>query len=309
MADRLHQFLGHPADGRQHLTQGKAGEHPTPLLDAVFTLAGGPFFEGMIDLVADPAGLLDGFPHGKDEAGDGHLRPLLQVQTMGMVLSDAIAAAGFSEVGLTFPGVNEDDGHLRLVAVALPDHLGGGAKLSGGPVDGRGGAKAAELKFEDGGRMAVGKGDGIQFPKAVTTAKVVSEFRILVAKDAAVSELEMAGKEGTDTKFGGGTNDRKGGGLDADLAGALPFPSAADGKALRPTEVFTVVGMDQFWFSVIGGGRRRIQTKTFRVFWRPPRNKPRRCKGLGRGYPTRTTRRRRRISDGRPNPIRTDRFR
>ena len=275
----------------------------------MLTLAGGPFFEGMIDLVADPAGFLDGFPHGKDEAGDGCLRPLLQVQTMGMVLSDAIAAAGFSEVGVTFPGMDEDNGYLRLVAVALPDHLGGGAELASGTVDARGGAKAAELEFKDGGRVTVGKGDGIQFPKAITSAEMVAQLGVLVPEDAPIPQLKMTGKEGADTKFGSGADDGKCGGLDADLAGALPFPPAADGKALGPTKVFTVVGMDQFWFSVIGGGRRRIQTKTFRVFWRPPRNKPRRCKGLERGYPTRTTPRGRQTFGGLPSQAGTSRFR
>ena len=80
--------------------------------------------------------------------------------------------------------------------------------------------------------MAVGEGDGIQFPEAVAAAKVVAQFRILVTEDAPVPKLEVAGEKGADAKLGGGTDDRQGGGLDADLPGSLPFPAATDGEPL-----------------------------------------------------------------------------
>jgi hypothetical protein len=92
----------------------------------------------MVDLMADSAGLLDGLPHGKDQARDRHIGPLLQMEALGRVWPDPIPAAGLAEIGMTFAGVNEDDGDFGLVAVALADHLGGGAELAGGAVDGGG---------------------------------------------------------------------------------------------------------------------------------------------------------------------------
>ena len=77
--DGLDQFLGHPADGGKNLAQGKSGQDPTPWLDAVFAFAGGALFQSVVDLVTDPASFLDRFPHGEDQARDGHLGPLLQV--------------------------------------------------------------------------------------------------------------------------------------------------------------------------------------------------------------------------------------
>ena len=176
-------------------------------MDSVFALAGGPLFQGMVDLVSDPAGFLDRFPHGKDQTRDGRLRPLRQVKAVDRVVSDPVTAAGLTEVRMTLAGMNEHDGHLGLVAVALADHLGGRAELAGRAVDGGGRAKSAQLKFKDGGGMPVGEGDRIQFTEAIAAAQVVAQFRILVTEDAPIPEFEMAGEEGTDAKLGGGTDD------------------------------------------------------------------------------------------------------
>lgn len=80
--------------------------------------------------------------------------------------------------------------------------------------------------------MAVGKSHGIKFPEAISPTKVVPHFRILVTKDPAITQFKLAGKEGAHAEFGGGTDDGKGGGLDADFAGAFPFPAPPDGEAL-----------------------------------------------------------------------------
>ena len=270
----------------------------------MFAFPGGPLFKGMIHFVADAAGLFDGFAHGKDETGDGRLRPLGQMKTVDGVMADTVTAARFAEIGMTFAGVNEDDGHLGLMSIALPDHFGGGAELAGGPIDGRGGAKPAQLEFKNRGRMTVGKGDGIEFAEAVAAPEVVAQFRILVPQDAAVAEVKVAGEKGADAKLGGGADDGEGGRLDADLAGAFPFPAAADGETLGPAEVFAVIGMDKFRFAVIRcrGGGVGIQEVLLTAFWRPPRNRGRRCKGRGRGFRSKTILPRPRISGGRPRP-------
>ena len=59
VADGLNQFLGHPTDGGEDLPEGQTRQDPPALLDAVFALAGGPFFQCVVDLVTDPAGLLN----------------------------------------------------------------------------------------------------------------------------------------------------------------------------------------------------------------------------------------------------------
>jgi hypothetical protein len=281
LADGLDQLLGHPADGGEYLAERETGEDAAPLLNPVFAFAGGPFFEGVIHFMADPAGFLDGLAHGKNEAGNGNLRPLRKMEALDRMVTDSVAAAGFAEVGLAFARVNEDNGDFGLMSVPLADHLGGGTELAGGAIDGGGGTESAELELKDGGGVAVGKGDGIQLSEAVAAAEMVAQFRVLVPEDAAVAEFEVAGEKGADPEFGGGTNDGEGGGLDADLADPLPFPSAADGKALRPAQVFAVVRVDEFRFAVIGGGGGgvRIQAEALRFFWRRPRNKCRRCRG------------------------------
>ena len=120
------------------------------------------------------------------------------------------------------------------MAVALADHLGGRAELAGGAVDGGGGAKAAQLEFEDRGGMAVGKGDRVQLPEAITATEMIAQFRILVPEDAPVSELEVAGKEGADSELGRGADNGEGCRFNPHLAGPLPFPPAPDGEAFRP---------------------------------------------------------------------------
>ena len=136
MTDGLNQLLGHPTDGGKHLPQGQPRQDATPLLDPMLAFPGGPFFQGVIDLMTDPAGLLHGLPHGKNQTGDRCLRPLLEVQAMGLMRTDTITAAGFAEVGMTLAGMNQHHGHLGLVAVSLSDHFGGGAELAGGAVHG-----------------------------------------------------------------------------------------------------------------------------------------------------------------------------
>jgi hypothetical protein len=54
--------------------------------------------------------------------------------------ADSISASGFAEIRLAFAGMNEDDGNFWGVAISLPDHLCGGAKLFCGAGYGRGGA-------------------------------------------------------------------------------------------------------------------------------------------------------------------------
>lgn len=107
-------------------------------MNAVFAFAGGALFQGVVDLVTDPTRLLHGFAHGKDQAGDRHLGPLRQVETVDGMVTDAVAAAGFAEIRMTFARMDEHNGHLGLMTVTLPDHFGGGAQLSGGTVDGGG---------------------------------------------------------------------------------------------------------------------------------------------------------------------------
>ena len=174
LADGLDQLLGHPADGGEDLAERETGEDAAPLLNPVFAFAGGPFFEGVIHFMADPAGFLDGLAHGKNEAGNGNLRPLRKMEALDRMVTDSVAAAGFAEVGLAFAGMNEDDGDLGLVSVPLADHLGGGPELAGGAIDGGGGTESAELELKDGGGVAMGKGDGVQLAEAVAAAEVVS---------------------------------------------------------------------------------------------------------------------------------------
>jgi hypothetical protein len=63
VADGLDQLLGHPADGGENLAQGKPGQNAPALLDPVLAFAGGPFFQGVVDLMTDPAGLLNRLAH------------------------------------------------------------------------------------------------------------------------------------------------------------------------------------------------------------------------------------------------------
>lgn len=125
MANCLHQFLGHPADGRKNFAQRKSGQDAAALLDPVLTLPGGTFFQRMIHLMANPTCLLDGLTHGVDQAGDRAVRPLLQVKALGRMVADPVATPGFAEVGVALAGVNQDDGDLGLVTVSLTDHFGG----------------------------------------------------------------------------------------------------------------------------------------------------------------------------------------
>jgi hypothetical protein len=64
---------------------------------------------------------------------------------------------------------------------------------------------------------------------------------VLVSQDATIAEVKVAGENGADTEFRGKTDDREGGGFDANFTFALAFPTATEGKAFRPAEVFGVV--------------------------------------------------------------------
>ena len=125
LAHGLHQLLGHPADRGKNFAQGESREQPPALLDTVFALARGSFLEGVIHAVADPAGLLDSLLHGKNQTRDGHLRPLRKVKAVGGMRPNSIPPPRFSQIRLTFTGMNEHNGHLGLMAVTLPDHLSG----------------------------------------------------------------------------------------------------------------------------------------------------------------------------------------
>ena len=157
----------------------------------------------------------------------------------------------------------------------------------------------------------MGKGNGVKLAKSIASAKVIAQLRVLVAENAAVPEFNVAGEKGADAELGGGTDDREGGGLDADFAGAFPLAPAADGKPLGPAEVFAVVGMDEFRFAVVGrgGGGLGVQARPLKSFSRRPRSRRRRCKGPRRTCRSRTTLRRPRISGGRPRPAGRDRRR
>jgi len=309
VANGLHQFLGHPADGGKDLAERKTRKDSAALLDSVFALACGPFFQGVVDFVTDPTRLFHGFAHGKDETGDGHFGPLLQMKPMSLVVANAIAAAGFAEIGLALAGVDEDDSDLGLVTITLADHLGGRAQLAGRAIDGGGGAKPAQFELKDCRGMTMRKGDGIKLAESVAAAKVIAKFRVLVTEDAPVPEFEMTGEEGANAELGGGADDGKGGGFDSHLTGAFPLASAADGKAFGPAEVFSVVGVDEFRFAVVrrGGGAMRVQVDPFTAFWRRPRNKHRHYRAQGQAFRSRTILPRRRISDGRPKPAGRDR--
>jgi hypothetical protein len=171
------------------------------------------------------------------------------------MVTDAVAATGFPEVRLALAGMDQDNGDFGLVAVTLADHFGGGTQLAGGAIDGGSGAESAQLEFKNRRGMTVGKSDRIQLPEAVAAAEMIAQFGILIPEDATVAEFEVAGEEGANPKFCGRTDDGEGGGLDADLANALPFPPTADGETLRPAEIFPIVGMDKFGLAVIGGRR------------------------------------------------------
>jgi len=308
VANGLHQLLGHPANGGEDLAEWKTRKNPAALLDSVFALACGPFFQGVVDFVTDPTCLFHGFAHGKDETGDGHFGPLLQMKPMSLVVANAIAAAGFAEIGLALAGVDEDDSDLGLVTITLADHLGGRAQLAGRAIDGGGGAKPAQFELKDCRGMTMRKGDGIKLAESVAAAKVIAKFRVLVTEDAPVPEFEMTGEEGANAELGGGADDGKGGGFDSHLTGAFPLASAADGETLGPAEVFAVVRVDEFRFAIIWrrGGGRRVQADPFTAFWRRPGSRRRRCKEPGRGFRSRTILPRRRISDGRPKPAGRD---
>lgn len=63
VADGLDQLLGHPTDGGENLAQGEPRQNAPALLNAVLAFAGGPFFQGVVDLMTDPAGLLNRLAH------------------------------------------------------------------------------------------------------------------------------------------------------------------------------------------------------------------------------------------------------
>ena len=63
VADGLDQLLGHPTDGGENLAQGEPRQNAPALLNAVLAFAGGPFFQGVVHLVTDPAGLLNCLAH------------------------------------------------------------------------------------------------------------------------------------------------------------------------------------------------------------------------------------------------------
>ena len=64
---------------------------------------------------------------------------------------------------------------------------------------------------------------------------------VLVSKNATIAEVKVAGENGANTEFRGKTDDREGGGFDANFTFALAFTTATEGKAFRPAEVFGVV--------------------------------------------------------------------
>ena len=64
--DGLDQLLGHPTDGGENFAQREAGKDPAALLNAMFALAGGPLFQGVVHRVTDPTCFLDGLAHRED---------------------------------------------------------------------------------------------------------------------------------------------------------------------------------------------------------------------------------------------------
>lgn len=151
----------------------------------MFAFAGSPAFELVIDLVSDATSFGNGLLHGKDEAGDRLIGQVVETDFFERDRSNAKATSRLAEIGQAFSSMNEDDGNVRGMAIALADHFGGGAELFGGAGDGGGRAQTAQFEFKNVGGLLLGKGDGIQFTEAVATAMVIIVFGVLVAQDAA----------------------------------------------------------------------------------------------------------------------------
>jgi hypothetical protein len=68
----LDQPQGEASDGGEDLSDGDARKDGSfSLRDAVLALAGGPFFQFLIHLMADPPGFFNGLLHGEDKTGNG----------------------------------------------------------------------------------------------------------------------------------------------------------------------------------------------------------------------------------------------
>ena len=222
-------------------------------MESVPALAGGPALQFMIHLVSDTSCLIDRLFHGKNEARDGLVGQVIETDFFQRNRTDPIPTSGFTQVGVTLPGVDQNDGNLRGVAVSLPDHFGGGAELFRGAGDRGGRAQSAEFEFEHGRRFASGKGDGIQLPETVPTPKLISMFRVLVTENASFSQMKVTGEDGADSELCGEADDGEGRRLDPDLALPLALAATAKGKALRPAEVFGIIVGNEIDLAVIGG--------------------------------------------------------
>ncbi len=241
VADGLNQTTGHPADGRQQLADGKSGKAQATRfggLETVLTFAGRSPFQLVIYLVANSACFFDRLLHRKNKTWDRLIWELVEADFFKGNGANAVSAAGFPKVGVTFARVNENDGDLGSMAISLADHLGGGAELLSGPGDSGGGTQTAQLEFEYGGGVVSSEGNGIQFAEPVASAMVVVVFGVLVAKDTLFPEVEVAREDGADAELGRKANDGEGGGLDTDFALALAFPASPKSKALRPAKIF-----------------------------------------------------------------------
>jgi hypothetical protein len=89
----------------------------------VFPLAGRPAFEFVIYLVTDPARLINGFLHRENEAWDGLIGQVIQTDFLQRNGAYPVSAAGFAEIRMAFPGVDQYHGDFGGVAVALSDHF------------------------------------------------------------------------------------------------------------------------------------------------------------------------------------------
>jgi len=256
----LNEFQGELSDRGENLPDREARDHASLAMgDTVLALAGGSFFELLVHFVADAASLLDRLLHGEDETGNGLFGEMGQRGALKPGGSDAEPPPGLAQVGVAFARMNQNNRNLGGMAISLTDHLCSRTELFSGPGNGRGGSQSAEFEFKNRGGLVTGEGDGVEFPEAVSTPKLVSVLRILVTDDPSISQVEVVGQDGANPDLCRRTDDGEGGRLNPDLPRALPFPTASEGETLRPALIFAIVITNQIHLSVVRRGRRVVR--------------------------------------------------
>ena len=144
MGSRATDPAGDPCEGLDHVPDNPSCSREdfadwdarekaaTSLGDTMPAFAGSPFLQFVVNHMADAAGLLNGLLHGKNKAGNRLIGEMVQGRTLETGGADAKTSPGFTEIGKSLAGVNEDDGHFGSVAVSLADHLRRRAELFGG---------------------------------------------------------------------------------------------------------------------------------------------------------------------------------